>query len=182
MNETPFSCGSMMGQGPSNAVLCRPLEQLKQEHIPLREKMERFYLLAKQVGTEPGGDVKTQLAELLDHITIFKKELDSHSIREEEGLFPLMATYIGRDAGPIAVMEYEHDRAKEHLRKFVAEMEQTGGDTQPEEAKSIAGNAMQAYLTLADHFTKEETILFPMAERLLSAAEKEQLDQMFQGK
>ncbi|MEW9033949.1 MAG: hemerythrin domain-containing protein [Planifilum fimeticola] len=42
-------------------------------------------------------------------------------------------------------------------------------------ARRIAGEVEAAVQILTDHFMKEENVLFPMAERILSDAEKEEL-------
>ncbi|WP_338151918.1 hypothetical protein [Mesobacillus campisalis] len=41
--------------------------------------------------------------------------------------------------------------------------------------KQDATLVKQAYYTLVDHFSKEENVLFPMAERMLTEAEKQEL-------
>ncbi|MGG3962635.1 hemerythrin domain-containing protein, partial [Geobacillus stearothermophilus] len=43
------------------------------------------------------------------------------------------------------------------------------------QALTLAGAVIEAYHILDEHFMKEENVLFPMAERLLSDAEKEEL-------
>jgi len=48
----------------------------------------------------------------------FVSNLNPHSEREEGTLIPLMVKYIGRETGPIAVMEFEHDMAKQNLKHY----------------------------------------------------------------
>jgi regulator of cell morphogenesis and NO signaling len=145
MSQVPHHC-SMMSGSHAQVTLCEPLARLKREHGPLREQMAAFV-----------------------------RELDPHSEREEGALFPLMAKYIGRQVGPIAVMEYEHELAKNNLKTFGEAMEQVKEPVDAERAKKIASYALQAHAVLTDHFMKEENVLFPMAENMLSAEEKEEL-------
>lgn len=176
MNHTPHLCGSMLAGNNISANLCEPLAQLKQEHGPLREKMDDYARVAADIGVNPEiKDWSLPLQELKDKVDTFVRELDPHSEREEGFLFPLMAKYLGRQVGPIAVMEYEHEVAKNNLNTFVEAMEQLEGPVDAERAKKIASYALQAHAILTDHFMKEENVLFPIAENILSAEEKEEL-------
>ncbi|KIL41697.1 hemerythrin [Gordoniibacillus kamchatkensis] len=164
----------------AQAALCEPLAGLKREHAPLREQMDAFAEEARRLGSDRDqADWSSQLAELMHKVEAFVRGLDPHSEREEGTLFPLMANYIGRQVGPIAVMEYEHDQAKQNLKTF---METTGRETGPVDAaraKEIAEYALKAHAILTDHFMKEENVLFPMAENMLSAEEKAQLSRAY---
>ncbi|MGD8190973.1 hemerythrin domain-containing protein [Brevibacillus ginsengisoli] len=171
-----FGCG----MGNMNLPLCQALAQLKEEHIPLRAQMDEFYLLAQAIGQ---NDQITNWAESLHTVhqkaAAFINKLDPHSLREEEILFPMMANFIGRESGPIAVMEYEHDQAKNNLKQFLKQMDQLPEVVGRDEAKAIAGYLKNAYIILTEHFMKEENVLFPMAEQILSADEKDELLQKF---
>jgi regulator of cell morphogenesis and NO signaling len=175
MSQVPHHC-SMMSGSNAQVTLCEPLARLKQEHGPLREQMDAFARAAADIGMDQEKtDWSRQLAELKEMVDAFVRELDPHSEREEGILFPLMAKYIGRQVGPIAVMEYEHDLAKNNLKMFGEVMEQVKKPVNAERAKEIASYALQAHAVLSDHFMKEENVLFPMAENMLSAEEKEEL-------
>jgi hemerythrin-like domain-containing protein len=170
MNEMPFH---MIGE---NVSLCPALSQLIQEHKPLREQMEQLYRSAQEVGGNPGiVDGLDPLHELKEKAICFERDLNSHSEREEDFLFPMMAEYIGRETGPIAVMEYEHELGKENLQTFIEKIDQTTTLVNAEKAKEITSFMIEAYHILSQHFMKEENVLFPMAERLLSSEEKKLL-------
>lgn len=110
-----------------------------------------------------------------ESVQAFVHELDPHSEREEGVLFPMMAQYIGRTSGPIAVMEYEHDQAKQRLASFLEKTAELPEAVGRDGAAALADMVIDAYHILAEHFMKEENVLFPMAERLLSDEEKETL-------
>jgi len=176
MEQFPHTCGMM--QGDMQVALCEPLAQLKREHTPLRQQMNDFAALAGNIGYDPQfSDWSERLSALKAKVDAFIQVLDPHSEIEEEGLFPLMAKYIGREVGPIAVMEYEHEQAKKHLSTFVEMLEAESAPIPAERAREIAAHALQAHSILTDHFTKEEVVLFPMAERILSDADKAELKQ-----
>jgi regulator of cell morphogenesis and NO signaling len=176
-------CGGLMPGGMpqgGGVQLCAPLAQLKREHGPLLEQMDAFGREAEQIGAAVDvSDWRQPLAALKAKVDVFVRELNPHSEREEGHLFPLMAKYIGRTTGPIAVMEYEHDMAKRKLKAFREEVERLAEAVDAGRAKEIASLALQAHAILTDHFMKEENVLFPMAENILNAEEKEQLARAF---
>jgi regulator of cell morphogenesis and NO signaling len=175
MIQEKFGCTSLMG-GSAELPLCPGLERLKSEHGPLRKQMDHFFHTANSIDfTKEAGELLQPLAELREEILSFTRELDPHSEREEQVLFPMMVKYIGREMGPIAVMEYEHEMAKEHLKRFLEETESPLASWTADDIRQKVGYAQQAYTILSDHFLKEERILFPMAERLLHPEEKEEL-------
>jgi iron-sulfur cluster repair protein YtfE (RIC family) len=175
MTQFPRHCGLTAGnQAQTN--LCEPLARLKREHGVLRQQMDDYARDAAEIGTDrEQADWSRELLALNEKVGAFVRELDPHSEREEKFLFPLMAKYIGREAGPIAVMEYEHEQAKMLLSRFMAEAERTDMPVGAARAKEIAANALRAHALLSEHFMKEENVLFPMAENMLSAEEKEEL-------
>jgi regulator of cell morphogenesis and NO signaling len=89
----------------------------------------------------------------------------------------MMAQYIGRTSGPIAVMEYEHEQAKQRIASFLTKTEELPETVDRESAMELANMVIQAYHILSEHFMKEENVLFPMAERLFSEEEKEELSE-----
>ncbi|WP_124728635.1 hemerythrin domain-containing protein [Staphylospora marina] len=174
----PFHCSHMMG---GNVSLCPALKQLKQEHTPLREQLEQLYRAAREIGEESRiEDWRDALVELKEKAILFEQDLEPHSEREEGVLFPMMAQYIGRESGPIAVMEDEHEQGKKYLQSFIAKIDQATAPVTSEKAKEIGSFMMEAYRILFHHFIKEENVLFPMAERLLSPEEKELLAKQLQ--
>ena len=163
-------CMSGFG-GMPQAELSEGLKQLKSEHPPLLEQLEKLYTLTQNIDQEL--NVEEDFIELIEQVKAFKAALDSHSEREEGVLFPMMATYIGTTSGPIAVMEYEHDQAKTNIGSFLTNAEVTEAST--EEKKRLAELIQNAYFILTEHFSKEENVLFPMAERMLTDEEKAEL-------
>jgi regulator of cell morphogenesis and NO signaling len=163
-------CMSALG-GMPQAELSKGLKQLKSEHPLLLEQLEGMYELTQKVDQEL--DIETNFTELITKVKEFKAALDPHSEREEGILFPMMGAYIGTTSGPIAVMEYEHDQAKSNIGAFLAKVE---GELDSNEKKKKAAELIQnAYFILTEHFSKEENVLFPMAERMLTDEEKEEL-------
>jgi hemerythrin-like domain-containing protein len=102
-------------------------------------------------------------------------ELGPHSEREEKVLFRMMETYLGVGMGPVAVMEYEHEQAKSLIGRFLEKTSIQSEQLGLQQMKEYSSLVKNAYLTLVDHFSKEEKVLFPMAERMLTNEEKSEL-------
>ena len=155
-----------------------PLQQLKDEHISLRADMDRFYEIAEEIEFESGPEVLQLFGDLFERVSAFNSKLAAHSKREEEGLFPLMNRHLGENDHTIETMEYEHHKAEQHLRDFFDETANAKETMDEYDAQTITVYAVQAYATLTQHFAKEENMLFPLAEKILSTEEMEELGQM----
>lgn len=168
---------------PKQINYCPPLRQLIDEHPSLLAKMAEFHNMVLQF--EENGAIDNwnePIKQLHEKLTVFIAELEPHSDREEDILFEMMVKYIGREGGPIAVMEYEHNTAKLNLREFMEKAThvlQSNKEVTKDEAFAIFRHLKIVYMTLTDHFMKEENILFPMAEQMLSDQEKLDLAEQF---
>jgi regulator of cell morphogenesis and NO signaling len=164
----------------SNAFLSAPLQQLMDEHVALRKDMDHFYEITEEIESDSGPAVVQLFAKLHERVSAFSIALKAHSKREDEGLFPMMSRRLGENDRTIAVMEEEHEKAEGHLQDFLSEAEQAGSSIDENAAQWITVYAVQAYATLTQHFAKEEKVLFPMAEKILSLNEKQELEHRFQ--
>lgn len=158
--------------GIEPVLLCEGLAQLKSEHQPLLERLDGLYELTQKIENE--NKLEENFVQLIADVKVFISHLDPHSEREEAVLFRMMENYIGKNMGPIAVMEYEHEQAKSFIGTFLVKTS-TNDDLSMEEQKKYAELIKNAYFTLTEHFAKEENVLYPMAERMLSEMEKEEL-------
>jgi regulator of cell morphogenesis and NO signaling len=164
-------CMSSFG-GMEPVELSKGLAQLKSEHPPLLDKLNDLYELTQLIEKE--NNPEDTFNQLTLNVREFISELDPHSNREEGVLFEMMGKYIGRTSGPIAVMEYEHDQAKTLIGTY---LEKVNSD-QPlslESQVKYSSLIRNAYFILTEHFAKEENVLFPMAERMLTDDEKQEL-------
>ena len=156
----------MFGNGP--VTLSEGLNKLVSEHIPLRKSLDTIFSLCQKVEEEQGASFD----QLMQEVNDFSKDLDHHSEREEDILFRMMEVYLGKNGGPIAVMEYEHEQAHGYIGEFLKNIECSSEFTLVEKIKN-ANLIESAYHTLINHFAKEEQVLYPMAERMFTDEEKE---------
>lgn len=164
----------------SNATLCAPLQQLIDEHVSLRAEMDLFYDLTEEIEFDSGPAVIHQFVKLHQQVSAFTDKLKAHSKREEKGLFPLIVPHLKKNDRIIEEMEFEHEKAEKHLLDFLTEADELGPAINEDDAQAITVYAVQAYATLTQHFAKEEKVLFPLAEKLLSVDEKNELKRQLQ--
>lgn len=90
-----------------------------------------------------------------------------HHAKEEDVLFEaLVENGMPRENSPIAAMLMEHDQGRAHVREMERGAEAAlTGTTGMETA--IAAQALAYIELLRGHIDKEDTILYPLAERLL---------------
>lgn len=101
-------------------------------------------------------------------IQFFDEQLVLHRRKEEEVLFPELGKHIGTAIGPIHCMLEEHAEEKKMLGVLREGIE--AGDTDRVlEAGRFIINFLQA------HIYKEDNVLFPLAERMLTDAQKAEM-------
>jgi hemerythrin-like domain-containing protein len=96
-----------------------------------------------------------------------------HHRKEEGVLFEAMAANgMPTDGGPIAVMLYEHDQGRDFTLGMREAAERlAAGD---ESARRLVVDNARGYATLLrQHIFKEDNILFPMAGRVIPAAQQD---------
>jgi regulator of cell morphogenesis and NO signaling len=161
----------IIGQEP--VTLSAGLQQLKNEHPPLLRLLSDLLILCERI--ESADEKAITFQQLVMDVTSFATKLEFHSEREEDYLFRMMEAYLGVGMGPIVVMEYEHEQAKGYIGKFL-ESTQLHPQQSDEEMVENARLIKEAQYILVNHFAKEENVLYPMAEKLFTDDEKEELE------
>jgi len=134
-------------------------------HTSLHEELPRLEAMARKVAHVHGDKDPERLPRLVQAVLELKTELESHMLKEEGILFPMIRSGRGTGAdGPIAVMMREHEEAGDLLRLI---RELTNNYTVPAEACNTwqaLWRGLEALETdLHDHIHLENNILFPRA-------------------
>jgi len=103
-----------------------------------------------------------------------------HHVKEEGVLFPAMrANGLPRDGGPVGVMLMEHEQGRVFTRAMRAAAERLrAGDASA--TAEILSNARGYAALLRQHIQKEDHVLFPMADRVIPAAQHEAIFEDFE--
>jgi regulator of cell morphogenesis and NO signaling len=144
-------------------------------HVYLRNELPRLTGLTARI-REVHGSNHPELVEVERTFLGLREELESHMMKEEQVLFPIIRQmeqtespetfHCGSVNNPIRVMEHEHDNAGQALSRL---RELTGDYNPPEDACGTYRATLDALreleLDLHLHIHKENNVLFPRASR-----------------
>ena len=152
-------------------------EELKTEHRAIERMLAVLETAAARL--DRGERVRPDLfREAVDFVRNFADQC--HHGKEEENLFPRLAERgVPREGGPLAVLMFEHDEGRAHVRAIAGAIDDyESWDEQA--ARSIAKNARGYVGLLRGHIWKEENVLFPMADDLLSPEDQREMEERFE--
>jgi len=134
-------------------------------HRPLREELPRLQGMARKVLDVHGENDPARFKRIVSVLDALKLETDSHMMKEEQVLFPMIQSGSGTMAGgPISVMEHEHDDVGAALREL---RDLTNDYTVPEAAcntwRALWHGLAALETEFHQHIHLENNILFPRA-------------------
>ena len=99
-------------------------------------------------------------------LTKFLEEMNGHFSKEENVLFPALEERTANAMGPTQVMRMEH----EDMRQLMSDMQ---NDVEAQDADHYLGSSETLLILMQQHNSKEENILYPMADSVLAGGEGE---------
>lgn len=155
----------------------RVTEVLKNEHRVIEVVLNCVEKLAEQTRKEKKLD-REAAEQVVDFIRTFAD--GCHHGKEETHLFTaLEAEGASRDSGPVGVMLHEHELGRRFVKQMADNID--GAATGEENALIEYVDAAIGYVQLLRaHIQKEDGILFPMADNLLSDEVFEKLSKDFE--
>ncbi|PKL08980.1 MAG: hypothetical protein CVV51_06150 [Spirochaetae bacterium HGW-Spirochaetae-7] len=120
---------------------------------------------------------KVEKEELLEMLNFLKLFADKCHHGKEEGLFfPAMERVgIKNKNGPIGQMLMEHEQGRKYIKGIGLALE-----ADPVDMSSFIENAEKYIELLRNHIDKENTVLFPMGDKLLGKEIQEELLEKFE--
>jgi len=161
----------------SREVKMKATEELKKEHRGIDLMLRVLSAVADKLGR--GEPLHTPHVDgIMEFLTIFVDKC--HHGKEEEFLFPaLEAVGVPREGGPIGVLLGEHEQG----RRLVARLKEFVAGCQSGDQQAGAGfqSVVKDYVALLNqHITKEDAVLFPMADARLDAKQDADLFEAFE--
>jgi hemerythrin-like domain-containing protein len=101
----------------------------------------------------------------------FRDATQNHFAMEEDVLFPAFETRTGSSQGPTAVMRKEHQQIRGLLSRMAEAMDKS-------DKPAYLGYSETLNIMMQQHNLKEESVLYPMADRILGAQAEQVLDAM----
>jgi len=120
-------------------------------------------------------------------LDVFKKAVDfiqtfadrCHHGKEQDTLFPLLSQRGIPAGGPIAVMLMEHEQGRRYVKGLSDAVKKC--ELRDKDAKNaIVENARGYSKLLEQHIYKEDNILYPMGDRVLSSSDNQELSEKFE--
>jgi hemerythrin-like domain-containing protein len=157
--------------------LSKAVEILMQEHRLIEQVLGSLETCV--VGIEQG--IAPERPTIADYAAFFRGFADAcHHGKEEDLLFARMIERgFPRESGPLAVMLHEHTLGRARVRAL-RELGEGAEPLTPVEVELAVGNATAFVELLRAHILKEDRILYPMAERLLTGPEWDALETDFE--
>ncbi len=99
-----------------------------------------------------------------------------HHGKEEEILYPYVIEHKGfsKENGPVAIMFIEHDEGRGYVKKASDELKNTTANN-----KLIIENLKSYSELLRSHIYKEDNILYPMIDSVITENENEQIFSLY---
>ncbi len=137
------------------------------DHDALEARLESWKkMLANDEWNE---EAWTQTEEF---VAFLHKELEHHLYEEEQILFPALAEALDSSV-PIAVMQSEHETLRQTITRLREEVDVCR--TRRTKTAELMFLIREIDALLCEHIYKENNVLFPMADQILSHAQKERL-------
>ncbi len=146
----------------------KPTELLGDDHKEVLRKLDE---MEAAIARLQEGDAVV-LGTLREIGAFIKKDVESHLVKEEEGLFPEMEKFMPRNQGPIGVMLMEHEDLRRSTEKYLQGLERiNGGPIDTAAASQVVDNGTHFIYVLRGHIDKEDNILFMMADMHLDESQ-----------
>jgi regulator of cell morphogenesis and NO signaling len=145
---------------------------LKDEHSSILQCLYRLDRTLVLLESSKPTQSKRLLRSLLEDSRRMWFELSQHTSKEEKVLFPLLEKRMGSDAGSVQVMKREHLEVLSSLVALRSEIQRSIEGHDALKTWNLA-NILQALRGgLSDHISREERVLFWLAELHMSSVDR----------
>jgi hemerythrin-like domain-containing protein len=150
---------------------------LEDEHLVIAKVVGAAPVLADRLEAGQFVDVETLLG-VVEFMRTFADKC--HHGKEEELLFPALAHKgIPTQGCPIGILTAEHARGRA-LTKELAEAAEAYQSGEPAAREAVVKSLRGIAALYPNHIWKEDYLLFPMTEKVLSVEEQQSLYQQFE--
>lgn len=154
----------------------RATEQLQEEHQGIKLMLDILAEICKRLLA--GEQVSArQLGEIVEFFRVFVDKC--HHAKEEDVLFPEMEKAgVAKKGGPLGVLLDEHAQGREYVKKLAAEIAAYQAANKTPALKIVA--LAQKYIALLNqHIQKEDEVLYPLADKLFSEKQQQEMVEQF---
>ena len=162
----------MLDYGPGNMDA---LSTLKDEHSTIAVEMyhmDRLLAFLESSGPIRGARI---LRELVESSGQMSENLQLHVSKEERGLFPVLESRLGKDRDLLEVMRREHAELLSSLESLRSELDRMTKDHDTKKTWTLASRLQELRGDLSDHLSREERVVFWLAELRLSPLDQKKI-------
>lgn len=152
----------------------KPTEELMAEH----EGVKLMLRILDKVCAKPDSINQEHFIKILEFLKVFVDKC--HHGKEEDLLLPAMIEAgVPKEKGVIKFTLLEHVEGRGYIKAMSEAFDKLkNGDRQA--SLRIAENGKNYIALLVKHIEKEDTILFPLADKVLSQAKQAELEEEFE--
>jgi hemerythrin-like domain-containing protein len=152
------------------------LSTLKDEHSAISGElylMDKQLLLMESSGPIRGTRILRDLVETSGH---FQENLQLHMKKEEHVLFPVLQARLGTDRDLIELMKQEHSELLASVDSLRSELGRMIEDRDTKKTWTLVSRLQELRGDLSDHLSREEKVVFWLAELRLSRLDQKKID------
>jgi hemerythrin-like domain-containing protein len=130
--------------------------------------IKRMLTLIEHAAPQTAAGIFTDWQFYLDGVDFIRQYADRfHHAKEEDILFEALITNgMPRQNSPVAAMMMEHELGRSYV-KALEEAARKAQDGENGQQQIISENALAYAALLREHISKEDDILYPLAERVI---------------
>ncbi len=145
---------------------------LRDEHSSVLQRLYRLDRTLVLLESSRPAQSKRLLRSLLEDSRKMWFELSQHTSKEDKVLFPLLEKRMGSDAGPVHVMRREHLELLSSVVALRSEIQRSIEGHDALKTWNLASILQALRAGLSDHISREERVLFWLAELHLSKVDR----------
>lgn len=153
----------------------KPTDILKEEHQDVLQKLTALEDVIRHLDRKE--EISSKIRELA---SFFETDFWVHFDKEETALFPEVEKFSPKDGGPLGVMLEEHEDLRNTNRKFQLAIGTYLRDDNASDAKAMIQTQGRHFIWgLRDHISKEDGVLFMMADMHLNQDQVDKVSRLF---
>ena len=151
------------------------LDILKAEHSTLLSEacaMDKQLTSLESSGPRKGARI---LREIVLTSRLMREDLDHHTVKEEKEFFPILESKLGSDRELVKLVKREHQQLLGLLDSLTVELGTMIKNHDTKRTWNLVSRLQDLKAGLSDHVSKEERLLFWLADLRLSRLDRRKL-------